>query len=165
MISTLTTRPSIEDWQSEIETAFNAMGHYRLADYNSELLWGINQLVDMLYKYQGVTAFRMDRQQCPEEFELGIKVNSQKAGFPFKAFIRYEVTADNHICAVIHFTERASTEEFPIAGDGVAWKTEIISQRGENSPGHVLAWVKNYIIQYLSFQVIGRDIIYSVLEE
>jgi hypothetical protein len=165
MISTLTTRPSVSEWQQEIEMAFNAMGHYRLADYNSELLRGINQLVDMLHKYEGVTAFRMDRQQCPDEFELGIKVNSQKAGFPFKAYVRYEVSADNHLCAVIHFTERASTEEFPIAGDGVAWKTEIISQQGENSPGHVLAWVKNYIIQYVSFQVIGRDIIYSVLEE
>ena len=165
MISTLTTRPSIEDWQSEIETAFNAMGHYRLTDYNSELFRGINQLVDILHKYQGVSAFRSDRGNCPDGFELGIKVNSDKAGFPFRAFVRYEVSEDNNLRGVIHYTQRASTDEFPITGDGIIWKTETICERSENSPGQLVAWIKNYVIQYLSFQTIGRDIIYAVWEE
>jgi hypothetical protein len=165
MISTLTTRPSIEDWQSEIEKAFNAMGHYRLTDYNSELLRGINQLVDILHKYQGISAFRSDRVNCPDGFELGIKVNSDKAGFPFRAFVRYEVDEDRKLLGVIHYTDTASTEEFPIAGFGYTWKTEYFRERIENKPGQLVAWMKVFAIQFLSMQVIGRDILYAVLEE
>jgi hypothetical protein len=165
MIVTITSRAAAEEWMQDLEMAFNAMGSYRMEEYRNELLMGVNTLVDMLNRFEGTRAFRSDRENCPEGFSLGVKVNYAEAGFPFQAFVRYEVDEDRKLVGVIHYTDTASTEEFPIAGFGYTWKTEYFRERSENKPGQLVAWMKVFAIQFLSMQVIGRDILYAVLEE
>jgi hypothetical protein len=164
MIVNITSRTSRSDWQKDLELGMGFMGSYRMTHLRQDLMKSINELIDLVNQYHGVNAHRQDHSQCPEEFELGIKATHWEAGFPFQAYVGFKISEQNELIGLLHYTERATTDEFPLERS-IQWKTEEFQQNPDDLCPLIVTWIKNYLIQYLSFQVIGRDVIYAVLEE
>ncbi len=164
MIVNITSRTSRSDWQKDLELGMGFMGSYRMTHLRQDLMKSMNELIDLVNQYHGVNAHGQDHSQCPEEFELGIKATHWEAGFPFQAYVGFKISEQNELIGLLHYTERATTEEFPLERS-IQWKTEEFQQNPYDLCPLIVTWIKNYLIQYLSFQVIGRDVIYAVLEE
>jgi hypothetical protein len=164
MMETITLRPAIEEWRKDLDLSMSPLGIYRMDHYKRNLLKELTKLEALLNEYQDVRAIvsYADSGQAPYWFRLIVRVSSSWE--PFKAHVCYEVNEEKKLIAKIHCTLRASTEEFPLEG-GVEWKTIILTESEITDPAYVAAYVKNQFICFESFNQIGRDILYAVLEE
>jgi hypothetical protein len=164
MMETITLRLSVDDWRKDTDLGLNALGIYRTDHYKQGLFSMLKKLESLLREYHGVTAILSynDPEIEPYWYKLEVQVNN--ASLKFKAYVCYEVNEEKKLIAKIHYTDRPSTEEFPIEG-GVAWKTIILAESDIKDPAYVAAYVKNQFICFESYRQIGRDILYAVLEE
>ncbi|MFN5182273.1 MAG: hypothetical protein ACK5D5_04515 [Bacteroidota bacterium] len=163
MILDLTLRTSNEEWSKDLELGLGNIGVYRIEQMRNELVRNMNSLVTIISSFAGINA-RLITPLKGQDFWIGITVIPQDNLLPFEAYVSYGVDKQHKLFAKIHFTDRPSTAEFPIEG-GYSWKTEILYESEIKDTRYTVANVKNHFIIYESFKRIGRDIIYSVLEE
>jgi hypothetical protein len=163
MILDLTLRTSSNDWFKDLEMGLGNIGVYRIEQLRHGLLKNMETLVTMISSFQGLNA-RLILPLKGQDFWIGITVIPEDKLLPFEAYVSYGIDKQHKLFAKIYFTDRASTSEFPIDG-GYSWKTEILYESEIKDPGYTVTNVKNHFIIFESFKRIGRDIIYSVLEE
>ena len=163
MIETLTMRNTKEEWLHDLDMGMGNIGIYRMKTLKNLLIKNMNQLTELLNDYESlrcitIVPFKEDN------FWFGMKVIAKGYDLPFYAYVSYGVDEKNKLFAEIYFTARPTTEEFPIE-DGVEWKTERLYECEIKDTRYVVANLKNNFIIYESYKRIGREIIYSVLEE
>ncbi|MFN5347132.1 MAG: hypothetical protein ACK5B3_07900 [Bacteroidota bacterium] len=164
MLETITLRPSVEDWRHDLDLSMSPLGIYRMDFYKKGLFEQLRKLENLLREYQGVVPhFQYSGHDiAPYWYLFEVRVNN--AMLRFKAMLSYELDEANKLIVKIHFTDRPSTEEFPIE-EGVAWKTLILDESDIKDPAYVAAYVKNLFISFESYRQIGREILYAVLQE
>jgi hypothetical protein len=162
MIVTISTRQSIEDWKTDIDQGFNAIGIYKIAETRKQLFHLINNLVDLLNEYDGIIAHRLDRNQCHDGFEIGLKVSHREAGFPFEAYINYYVNEDRLLVAEVKLTHRASSADGAYLNP-IEWRLDKYTANDGNSPKRLLSLLKNAMIQYIANQLVGDRLMFVVV--
>ena len=163
MIDVLTTKTSVKDWTAEMNRSMRAAGIKRKDELFERLEEGMKLLVSLINDFSGLEA-KLIYPRLRDEFHLGIMVSSHGHTSPFQAYISYDNIDDKKLEVSINYSERPSTEEFPLE-NGSKWKVDKYEGSEVNDPMFIVACVKNSFIKYESFRRIGNRIIYSILEE
>ena len=163
MIETLTMRCSKDEWLNDLDLGLGNIGVYRMKTLKNLLIRNMSELSDLINNYESLRSFTIVPYK-EDNFWFGMKVLAEGGYLPFYAYVFYGVDEKNKLFAEIYYTSRPTTEEFPIEG-GVEWKTDRIYESEIKDTRYVVANLKNSFIIYESYKRIGREIIYSVLEE
>jgi len=163
MIDVLTTKTSLKVWTTEMNKSMRAAGIKRKDELYERLEEGMKLLVNLINEFRGLEA-KLMYPGYREEYHIGIMVKAYGKDMHFEAYITCESLGDRNLDVEINYTERPSTEEFPLE-NGSKWKIDKHKGREANDPMFIVACVKNSFIKYESFRRLGNKIIYSILEE
>ena len=159
MFQILTTRLSNHEWLKDLDMAFKNLNCSREKELINPWKIELSRLCDLLNAYADIKATMVLLKDLKKDFCCGITVKMKHVE-SFEAYIKPSTALTP---PEIYFTKQAHTEEFPLSS--VIWKTELLNESEAEDPAYVVATIKNHMIAYFSFQIIGRDITYSVLEE
>jgi hypothetical protein len=163
MIDELTTRSSLKDWKSELNKSMRAAGIKRKDELYERLEEGLKLLVNLINEFSGLDA-KLIYPAYRDEFHVGLMVKAYGQNDHFHAYITCDTIEDKSLDVEINYSERPSTEEFPLE-NGSKWRVEKLNESEVKDPLFIVAYVKNCFIKYESFRRIGNRIIYSILEE
>jgi hypothetical protein len=163
MIVNLSKTVNHAKWQSDLEIGMSLIGSYKMQLLQNELMKSINTLVDILNHFQGVSAFRLDKAQCPADYVLGIKVSHWQVGFPFQAFVKFELDQSNVLFGVLHYSSFEAIGEKPSELQRT-WQTAEFRINPAEISGVIATQIKNEMIQFLVTQVHGDKVEYTILD-
>ena len=159
MFQILTNRLSNHEWLKDLDMAFESLNCRREKTLINPWKIELSRLCDLLNAYTDITAVIIPLAELKPGFCCGIKVKMKKLEV-FEAYIKPPSLLAP---AEVYYTKQAHTEEFPLTS--VIWKTELMVESEAEDPAYVVATIKNHVISYFSFQIVGREITYSILEE
>lgn len=163
MIIHLSKKANQANWQNDLEIGMSLIGSYKLHQLQNEMMKNINTLVDLLNHFQGINAFRLDKSQCPADYILGIKVSHWQVGFPFQAFVKFELDQSNVLFGVLHYSSFEATCEKPSELQRT-WQTKEFRVNPAEISGVIVTQIKNEMIQFLVTQVHGDNVQYAILD-
>lgn len=155
MIIHLSKTANQANWQNDLEIGMSLIGSYKLHQLQNEMMKNINTLVEILSHFHGISAFRIDKSQCPSDYILGIKVSHRQVGFPFQAYVKFDLDGCNLLHGIVHFTAHDVPVE-PSEPQRI-WQTVQFRMNPSEMSGAIATHMKNELIRFLITQVRGDN--------